>query len=97
MTEIVLPTSSWREGDVSMLALFQGRLVRTASGELTAEGVRLVWPAGFTAVERENGAAEVLDPDGDVVLAVGDRFEVAGGFGDDGFVMNAYPVKIVGS
>ena len=96
MQKIPLPTSSWRPGDVGMLALFRGRLTESQPGVLTADGTALLWPAGFSAVRPSEGPVQVLDPEGNVVLEVGDTFEVAGGSGGEGVAMNGYPARVSG-
>jgi hypothetical protein len=80
-----VPTSSWRPGDPSLLALAIGTL---AAGEyrgrwcpwLAGTGSRriaVVWPAGFHA---RRHPFELLDSHGTVVARGGERIKVGGGF-----------------
>jgi hypothetical protein len=105
-TRIELPTSQWKDGDAGMTALAEGVLVLRADQclVLAGEGAEtvVVWPAGFTAVER-SGAVDVLGADGSVVARTGEQISVGGGFspvgvsgpclgsGVDGFVVNQAP------
>jgi hypothetical protein len=80
-----VPTSSWRPGDPSRLALLIGTVegggtsdghfcvwVRRESGEI----VPVVWPAGFRA---RLDPLELLNAQGAIAAAAGDRINVCGG------------------
>ncbi|HET9723215.1 MAG TPA: hypothetical protein VFR44_05165 [Actinomycetota bacterium] len=73
--------------DIGELVLFNGCVASGGDPETTSpeefaySAIYLVWPAGYDL--RENGSAlEVLDPDGDVVVGIGDRVGVKGRWHD---------------
>lgn len=112
MPTVPLPTSSWRRGDPAMMAVLvatlsrgNGGALRAASKEAGEAGLLLVWPAGFFALSREDGRAEVYNADGQLSLSTGDLFRVGGGVqrwrhGESGpagvqaFLMNAWPFRL---
>ena len=67
---------------VVMDALFEGRVDRDASGCLRLDlpgRHTVIWPAGFTLAEAEDGAPRVLDAQGVEIGRIGGRFRLGGG------------------
>jgi hypothetical protein len=86
---ITIPTSSWKPGDVQYQALNSGVLRITPEGcpylaspdprapATAREG--LIWPAGYSARYAGDGKAEVVAPNGSVVVREGGHLAVGGG------------------
>lgn len=80
-----VPTSSWRPGDPSMLALAMGTLAAGTyrgqwcvwlGGRPGSRGLPVVWPAGFRA---RRHPLELVDSQGTVVARGGERIKIGGG------------------
>ncbi len=80
-----VPTSSWRPGDPSLLALaigilnageYRGRWCPWLAGT-GSRRVAVVWPAGFHA---RRHPFELLDSHGTVVATGGEHIKIGGGF-----------------
>jgi hypothetical protein len=78
-----LPTSSWNRGDASMAALMRGYLRLDPDGCLVSDfgGSRteLIWPQNWTTRSAADGKLQVVDDEGQVVVAEGQLFSTGGG------------------
>ncbi len=101
-----LSTSSWQRGDDSMLALIQGTVQIADNGCIYLDGpsgsIDVLWPAGWSAGLGEDGTAEVLDREGNLVARVGQSIVTSGGGLDSGQEVTCHapgasgPVTITG-
>ena len=82
-----VPTSSWRPGDPSLLALtfgtlaegrYRGQWCPWLIGGPGSRRIAIVWPAGFRA---QRQPFELLDSHGAVVARGGEDIELGGGLG----------------
>lgn len=104
-----LPTSDWTpDGDsVAMLAFMTTVLANPRPGVLVGRNpdseddfeTDLLWPAGFTAEELDDGGILVRDANGEPSIRVGERFSVGGGVvtdqdGNSAFMMNGWPRRV---
>lgn len=83
-TPTPIPTSSW-SGGYGMSAALDGTLTRDADGCLVVQGVTVLWPRGYTAVQGDDGTVSVLDTYRRVVARTGAGVRLGGGGGVPGY------------